>query len=105
MTYKAKKKYKKVIFKLSLKQYKVITRFCKSKKMTPNKLFKKAIKDYIVHNYDFNDNDYHISENQLALFDLDDAIDENDADLSDNDDADEEKDEEEDIPGSQKKLF
>ena len=105
MKAKAKKKYKKVIFKLSLKQFKVITRFCKSKQLTPNKLFKKAIKDYIVHNYDFNDNDYHISENQLALFDLEDAIDDNDTDENDIDTDEDEKDEKEDNPGSQKSLF
>ncbi len=66
-----KKKYKKINFKLSEKQFSILNSFCKSKKTTPNKIFKKAIKDYIVNNYDFNDVDYHISENQLALFDLD----------------------------------
>lgn len=69
---KSKKKFKKIIFKLSEKQFAIIGRFCASKRLTPNKVFKAAIKEYIVNNYDFNQTDYHISENQLALFDLDD---------------------------------
>lgn len=74
---KSKKKFKKIVFKLSEKQFSIVNRFCKSKKLTPNKIFKKAIKDYIVNNYDFNDKEYCISENQLELFDLeDDAIEE-----------------------------
>jgi len=72
-----KKKYKKFIFKLSEKQFNIVEKFCKSKKTTPNKIFKKAIKDYIVNNYDFNSIDYHISENQLALFDIEDNEEEN----------------------------
>ena len=83
MKSKTKIKYKKVVFKLSEKQFKIIKRFCKSKSLTPNKFFKKATKDYIVHNYDFNTNDYHISENQLALFDLEDEIQEEDSETTD----------------------
>ncbi len=69
---KSKKKFKKIVFKLSEKQYNIVNRFCKSKRLTPNKVFKKAVKEYIVSNYDFTQDDYHISENQLALFDLED---------------------------------
>jgi len=79
-----KKKFKKIAFKLSDKQFGVIMRFCKSKKLTPNKVFKKAIRDYIVNNYDFNDSENYISENQLALFDLEDEnddIDNNDENI------------------------
>ena len=82
MKSKAKKKYKKIVFKLSDKQFKIINSFCKSKRISPNKFFKMATKDYIVHNYDFNTNDYHISENQLALFDLEDEVQENDTELN-----------------------
>jgi len=81
MKSKAKKKYKKIVFKLSEKQFKIINQFCRSKRLTPNKFFKKATKDYIVHNYDFNTNDYHISENQLALFDMEDEIQEEESDI------------------------
>ena len=86
-----KRKFKKILFKLSDKQYSIVMRFSKSKKLTPNKVFKKAIKDYIVNNYDFNDTNYQISENQLAMFDLDDelvdnteALDENTEDFIEN---------------------
>ena len=84
MKSKAKKRYKKIVFKLSEKQVKVINSFCKSKRISPNKFFKMATKEYIVHNYDFNTNDYHISENQLALFDMEDENLENDIDLNEN---------------------
>lgn len=69
---KSKKKFKKIVFKLSEKQFIILSRFCKSKRLTPNKVFKKAVKEYIVNNYDFVQDDYHISENQLALFDIED---------------------------------
>ena len=84
MKSKTRKKYKKITFKLSDKQVKIINSFCKSKRISPNKFFKMATKDYIVHNYDFNSNDYHISENQLALFDMEDENQENDIDLNEN---------------------
>ncbi len=71
MSKKKKIKFKKITFKLSQKQFNIVERFCKIKKISPNKLFKKAIKDYIVTHYDFTDDaNYEISENQLDLFDL-----------------------------------
>lgn len=63
-------KYKKIVFKLSDKQFQIVKRFCEAREISPNKFFKKAIKDYIVHNYDFSKQNADISENQLDLFDL-----------------------------------
>jgi len=82
-------KYKKIVFKLSEKQFKIVKRVCEINQMSPNKLFKKAIKDYIVHNYDFSSNNYEISENQLDLFDLVEEI-EGNYELSDKEDDEEE---------------
>jgi len=65
-----KKKFKNISFKLSDKQHSIVKTFCANKKISPNKLFKSAIKEYILRNYDFKNNNYEISENQLDLFDL-----------------------------------
>lgn len=63
-------KYKRINFKLSEKQKAIIDRYCKVHKTTPNKLFKKAIKEYLLRNANMEEDNYYISENQLQLFDF-----------------------------------
>ncbi|MHC1707658.1 MAG: hypothetical protein AB9842_09065 [Bacteroidales bacterium] len=64
-------KYRKVSFKLTDKQKKVIERFCRLKRTTPTRMMKAAIKDYLIrHAASMPEEDY-ISENQLKLFDDD----------------------------------
>lgn len=65
---KKKVRYKKYIFKLSFKQKELIDKFCRINKTTPNKLIRKAIKEFLSRNVSIND-DYYISENQLSIFD------------------------------------
>jgi hypothetical protein len=63
-------RYKKINFKLSEKQKAIIDRYCKVHKTTANKLFKKAIKEYLLRNANLEEDSYYISENQLQLFDF-----------------------------------
>jgi len=70
---KKKKKrirYKKFEFKLSEKQKKIIDKFCHAKKVSPNKMIKSAIRDYISKFADSLPEEDYISENQLQLFDV-----------------------------------
>ena len=67
---KIKIRYKKVAFKLSEKQKSIVDRFCRAKKITPNKMIKSAIKDYIRKFADSLPEEDYISENQLKLFDV-----------------------------------
>ena len=65
-----KNKYKKVSFKLSDKQKRVIDSYCDSHKITPNKFYKVAIREYLGNYANLSPEDeYYISENQLKLFD------------------------------------
>lgn len=64
-------KYRKVSFKLTDKQKKVIERFCKLKRTTPTRMMKAAIKDYLIRHAASLPEDDYISENQLRLFDDD----------------------------------
>lgn len=83
---KGKIKTKKVVFRLSLRQKKIIDRYCVSQNLTTNKLIKNALKEYMVNHYNLEDDDF-ISENQLKLFDFeDDAIEQQDQDMQDGDD-------------------
>lgn len=68
---KRKIKYKKFEFKLSEKQKRLIDKFCRAKKVSPNKMIKSAIKDYIRKFADSLPEEDYISENQLLLFDVD----------------------------------
>ncbi len=68
---KKKIKYKKFAFKLSEKQKVIIDKFCNAKKMSPNKMIKTAIRDYISKFADSLAEEDSISENQLSLFDVD----------------------------------
>jgi hypothetical protein len=65
-----KVKYKTYSFKLSEKQKKIIDKFCKVKKTSPNKLFKQAIKTYLANYIATMPEDDYITENQLQLFDI-----------------------------------
>ena len=67
---KIKIRYKKFAFKLSEKQKSIIDRFCRAKQITPNKMIKLAIKDYIRKFVDSLPEEDYISENQLSLFDV-----------------------------------
>ena len=67
---KRKIKYKKFEFKLSEKQKKIIDKFCHAKKVSPNKMMKTAIRDYISKFADSLSEEDYISENQLKLFDV-----------------------------------
>ena len=79
-------KTKKVIFRLSLRQKKIIDRYCISQNLTTNKLIKNALKDYMLNHYNLEDDEY-ISENQLKLFDFeDDAIEQQEQELQECDD-------------------
>ena len=53
----------------SEKQKKVIDKFCKAKKTSPNKLFKQAIKHFLANYIATMPNEDYITENQLKLFD------------------------------------
>ncbi len=64
-------KSKKITIRLSYRQYKIIERYCSSHELTHNKFIKQALKDFILNNYDLDD-DKLISKNQLKLFDFDD---------------------------------
>lgn len=66
-------KFRKVTFKLSDKQKKIIERFCKLHNTTPNKFYKKAIVEYLSSYSSLSPEDeYYISKNQLKLFDEED---------------------------------
>ena len=67
---KRKIKYKKFEFKLSEKQKKIIDKFCHAKKVSPNKMMKTAIRDYITRFAGSLPEEDYISENQLKLFDV-----------------------------------
>lgn len=62
--------FKKIEFKLSVRQKKSLETFCQQKNTTLIKLIKKSIDTYIQKQMDSNEDD-HISPNQLFLFDVD----------------------------------
>ncbi|MBN1338739.1 MAG: hypothetical protein JXA03_05410 [Bacteroidales bacterium] len=65
---KRKKKFKEITFKLTAKQGKSLSNYCKARKTTPVKLIKKSIKRYLE-KYDVEVPDqYFISAKQLELF-------------------------------------
>ncbi|MDD3878027.1 MAG: hypothetical protein PHT69_15510 [Bacteroidales bacterium] len=63
-------KYKKIVFKLSNKQFQIVRKYCEGRDISPNKFFKQAIKEFIINNNLKANNECYISENQLDLFDL-----------------------------------
>ncbi len=65
---KRKTKFKEVKFKLSEKQYRSLTNYCKARKTTIIKLIKKSIDKY-ANNYDVQvPKQFFVSERQLDLF-------------------------------------
>jgi hypothetical protein len=65
---KRKIKFKEVKFKLSEKQYRSLTNYCKARKTTIIKLIKKSIDKY-ANNYDVQvPKQFFVSERQLDLF-------------------------------------
>lgn len=62
--------FKKIEFKLSVRQKKSLESFCFQRNTTVIKLIKKSIDNYIQKQMETPDDD-HISPNQLALFDVD----------------------------------
>jgi hypothetical protein len=75
-TSKTKKiKTKKVVFRLSMRQKMIVDKYCSAHELTTNKFIKNALKEFLVNNYDLDDDNF-VSKNQLKLFDFeDDAID------------------------------
>jgi len=66
-------KTKKVIFRLSSRQKKLIDRYCKAHKLSNNKLIKNALKEYMLHHFDL-PSEQIISKNQMNIFDLIDDV-------------------------------
>jgi hypothetical protein len=71
MARKKKIRYKRIAFKITSNQKMIIQDYCIAKRTTPIKLFKKAVKFYMEKNQTMQKHDYHISKNQLKLFDID----------------------------------
>ncbi len=70
MARRKKIRYRRVAFKITINQKKTIQTYCETRKITQIKLFKKAVKFYMERNQAMPKNDYHISKNQLKLFDM-----------------------------------
>jgi hypothetical protein len=68
MKKKRKKKYKTITFKLSSRQMKSLENYCNARKTTPTKLIKKRIRDYIEIFAKEVPEKYHVTHNQLDLF-------------------------------------
>lgn len=64
-------KTKRVMFRLSMRQHLIVDRYCRAHELTTNKLVKAALKEFLVNNYDLEDDNY-VSRNQLSLFDFED---------------------------------
>lgn len=62
------RKFKTVTFKLSPKQMKSLNNYCKARKTTPTKLIKKNIRIYTEYFARDVPEKYHITHNQLDLF-------------------------------------
>ncbi|MGD0712330.1 MAG: hypothetical protein ABR968_14235 [Bacteroidales bacterium] len=66
-------KTKKVVFRLSLRQKMIVDRYCYAHDITLNKFIKDSLKEFLVNNYDLDDDNY-VSKNQLSLFDFEDEV-------------------------------
>jgi hypothetical protein len=70
-TKKRKKiRYRKIEFKISDQQKKLIDRHCRSRKITPVRMIKYAINDYLKKYASDLPEEVVVSKNQLKLFDL-----------------------------------
>jgi hypothetical protein len=63
-------RYRKVEFKVSDQQKKRIDRYCRYKKLTPVKMIKKAVEEYLQRHAADLPEQVVVSKNQLKLFDL-----------------------------------
>ena len=73
MTKKKKKKgvkFKQVTITISSRQKKSLMNFCKSRKSTPNKVIKKAIRPLLENYHTLEVNHTSVKPNQLELFKL-----------------------------------
>jgi hypothetical protein len=63
-------RYKSISLKVSANQYKTLQRYCSKHKLTPNKVFKKALKVYLERFGPVLDGQtIRVGENQLTIFD------------------------------------
>lgn len=60
---------KKIVFRLSLRQKRLLDRYCKAHGISNNKLIKSALKEYMLLHFDLPDEEI-ISKNQLNIFDI-----------------------------------
>jgi hypothetical protein len=69
---RAKKiKYYKAEFKIPESTRTRLKGFCARYNTTPNKVFRKALREFLERNYIYHDHaDTHISPNQMSIFDL-----------------------------------
>ena len=63
-------KFKQVTITVSARQKKSLMNFCKSRKSTPNKIIKKAIRPLLENYHDLEVNNISIKPSQLELFNL-----------------------------------
>lgn len=73
MSKKKKKKtvkYKQVTITISARQKKSLTNFCKSRKSTPNRIIKKAIRPLLENYHDMEITHVSSKVNQLQLFSM-----------------------------------
>jgi hypothetical protein len=67
---KRKTKFRHIRFKLSVLQYGEMLKLCRAMGLTPNKMFKKALKEFMHRNaHLIPDDPEPVSRNQLKLFD------------------------------------
>ncbi len=64
-------RYKTIKLKITAQQKKSLVNFSRSRRTTPNKLIKKAIRPYLQNYLHLEVNNNHEKVNQLELFDLD----------------------------------
>jgi hypothetical protein len=70
MKKRRKVKFRKLLIKISDKQQKLMDRYCKAFHLTPNKLMRQALREYMERNaHRIPDEPDPVSKNQLKLFD------------------------------------
>jgi hypothetical protein len=64
-------KYYKKNLKIPETQNKLLRQFCKAHKTTENKVFRKALREFLLRNVHLTEHSHHeVSPNQLTLFDF-----------------------------------
>jgi len=64
-------RYKTITLKITAQQKKSLVNFSRSRRTTPNKIIKKAIRPFLQNYLHLEVNNYHEKVNQLELFKLD----------------------------------